>query len=330
MKALVYRGPGQVSLEERAHPTPGAGEVLLEVEACGVCGTDRHIFRGEAPAAAGVILGHEFGGRVRGLGPGVAGIRPGQRVAVNPNLSCGICRPCRDGRPHLCRSLAAYGVDRDGGFAPWAVVAAEQIYPVAEDLPAGAVALVEPLSCALHGLELAGVRPGDSVLLLGAGPMGLLLLLLVRRRGAARIVVADPREERRRLARLRGADLAVDPRQELSGEFDVVLEASGSPAALGAALRAVAPGGTVLVFGVGPRGASWPVEPYDLYRREIRLQGAFTNPFTTARAVTLLGQLGSLLTDLLAHPLPAAELPGFLRDPPSGVLKAVVHWRTAD
>ncbi|MDA8145480.1 MAG: alcohol dehydrogenase catalytic domain-containing protein [Thermaerobacter sp.] len=329
MKALVYRGPGQVSLEERARPVPGAGEVLLEVEACGVCGTDRHIFRGEAPAAAGVILGHEFGGRVRGMGPGVAGIRPGQRVAVNPNLNCGTCRPCREGRPHLCRRLAAYGVDRDGGFAPWAVVAAPQVYPVGEDLPAGAVALVEPLSCALHGLELAGVRPGDSVLLLGAGPMGLLLLLLARRRGAARIVVADPREERRRLALERGADAVADPEAEPPGEFDVALEASGSPAALGAALRAVAPGGTVLVFGVGPRGASWAVEPYDLYRREIRLQGAFTNPFTTARAVRLLQQLGSPLTDFLAHPLPAAELPEFLREPPSGVLKAVVYWRTA-
>lgn len=310
MRAAVYRGPGQIRVEARDVPRPGPTDILVEVKACGLCGTDVHILDGQYPATPGIALGHEYAGVVVEIGSDVAGLRSGDAVSVDPNIACGRCPACRRGDVHLCDSLQALGVTRDGGFAELCRLPATQ----AHGLPAGLAmehwALVEPLSCCLHGLDLAGIRPGDRVVILGAGPIGLMMVQLARGAGAALVLVADPVPGKREMALTLGADEAVDPQGQSLGDVlrqrapdgaDVVLECVGLPATAAQALELPRRGGTVVWFGVSPPGATIPVEPYAVYRRELTIRAAFVNPHTFARAVTLLAQGRVKAAPLISH-----------------------------
>jgi threonine dehydrogenase-like Zn-dependent dehydrogenase len=313
MRAVVYEGQGSVRLLDRPLPEPGEGEVQVRVAACGICATDRHIVHGRFASQPPLILGHELVGTVERVGPRVAGVRPGDRVAVNPNLPCGVCAPCRRGEVHLCERLLNLGVVRDGGLAE-AVVA-------------------EPVSCAVHGIDLAGVRPGETVLVYGLGPIGRILSSLARGQGATRVVGVDPAPEVREDAR-GVVDAAVAGGSELDaalaetgGRADRVLEASGHPQAIEDGLSRVRPGGTFLQFGVADPELRASVSPYAIYRQELHLVGAFTNPFTMDRAVALLAG-GALPVDaILAPPLSLAEVPRLLQEgsSPSPGRKLWVH-----
>jgi 2-desacetyl-2-hydroxyethyl bacteriochlorophyllide A dehydrogenase len=313
MQASVYRGPGKIGLEPRGAPRPGPTDLVIQVRACGLCGTDMHILEGEFPAAPGIVLGHEFAGVVTEFGAAVTAFKPGDHVAVDPNIACGLCPACQRGDVHLCDDLQALGVTRDGGFAEMAVLPASQAYRVPEQLSLEACALAEPLSCCLHGLDQAGIRTGDRVLVIGAGPIGLLMVQLARGSGAAVVGVTDPFETKRALARRLGADRAVDPAggdvTDRLGDlaprgFDVVLECVGRPATAAQALGLARRGGTVIWFGVNPPGATVPVEPYMIYRNELTIRAAFVNPHTFARAVTLLAQRRIQAEPLLSHRFP--------------------------
>lgn len=302
----MFAGPGRIALERRSAPRPGPSEVLIEVRACGVCGTDVHILDGQYPASPHIALGHEYAGLVVEVGAGVTGLAADDRVAVDPNIPCGGCPACRRGDVHLCDGLQALGVTRDGGFAQLCRVPATQAYRLPDDLGFEVGALAEPLSCCLHGLDLAGIRPGDRVAILGAGPIGLLMTQLARGAGAAVVVVTDLVPERRRLARELGADVALDPgagtlSDALPGGADVVLECVGAPATAAQALDLARRGGTVVWFGVTPPGAAVPVEPYTVYRKELTVRGAFVNPRTFGRAITLLAQRRVRTEPLVSH-----------------------------
>ncbi len=323
MKAAVFHGPGDVRIADLPEPTPGPGEVLLAVEGCGVCGTDLHIYKGEAPAKAGVVLGHEYGGRVLALGEGVEEPVIGQRVTVNPNLNCGFCPPCREGQIHLCLNLLALGVDLPGGYGGKAVAPVAQVALFPEHLPLGAVTLVEPLACALHGMDLARVRAGEDVLILGAGPMGLLLVQLARLAGAAKVTVADPLLARRTKAMACGADEAVCPEEVVPG-YGVVIEAAGNRSALEQALEMVKRGGTVLLFGVHPSSTFVSFSPYSFYRREIRLVSSFINPHTTGRAIALLNSRRLATENFLGATISLDALPAYLASPWGDAGKTVV------
>jgi len=316
--AAVYRGPGRIEVEARLTPRPGAGEVLLAVQACGVCGTDVHIVDGEYPASADIALGHEYVGVVVDVGAGVRDLAPGDRVAVDPNISCGACVACRRGDGHLCERLQALGVTRDGGFAERCLIPATQAYRLPDGLGFEAAALAEPLSCCLHGLDLAGVRAGDRVVVLGAGPIGLLMTQLVRMAGAARVLVADPVASKRDLAGRLGADVVVDPAERDPGEAvrdavpdgaDVVLECVGRPGTAALALALARRGGTVVWFGVSPPGATAAVEPYLVYRKELTIRGAFVNPGTFGRALALLTHGRIETGPLITHRFELAAAP---------------------
>jgi 2-desacetyl-2-hydroxyethyl bacteriochlorophyllide A dehydrogenase len=283
---------------------------VIEVKACGVCGTDMHILDGEFPATPGIALGHEYTGVVREVGAGVTAFQPGDHVAVDPNIACGMCPACQRGDVHLCDHLQALGVTRDGGFAEFSLLPAPQAYRVPEGLSFEACALAEPLSCCLHGLDLAGVRSGDRVMVIGAGPIGLLMVQLVRNAGASVVGVAEPIEAKRKLALEVGADHAVDPNgRDLAAEFrhlaplgfDAVLECVGRPATAGQALGLARRGGTIIWFGVNPPGATIPVEPYLVYRNELTIRAAFINPRTFGRAVALLTQGRIHTAPLISH-----------------------------
>ncbi|MCD6352117.1 MAG: alcohol dehydrogenase catalytic domain-containing protein, partial [Armatimonadetes bacterium] len=212
MKAAVFYDDGTVRVEERPRPEVGPGEVLLKVLACGVCGTDLRIQSGEFLADAyPVLAGHEISARVEQVGEGVEHVAVGDLVAINPNMSCGVCYACLRGWPHLCPDMTAIGVQLPGGFAEYLVAPARQALVMPPDLPPEVAAMLEPTSCCLHGLDQTGLRPGDPTVILGGGSIGLILLQLARHGGAAPLVLVELREDKRRLAEQLGADAVLDP-----------------------------------------------------------------------------------------------------------------------
>lgn len=308
MKAAVFTGPDELSLVDRALPPLQAGEALVRVAACGICGTDLHILEGTSRSKPPVVLGHEYAGIVMDMAGDCATLAPGSHVAVDPNIACGACFYCRRGLVHLCSHLTALGVDRDGGLSEFSIVPFSQLYSLPEHLPLSAAALIEPLSCAIHGVDRAGIRVGDTVVILGGGTIGLMMLQLVRRAGAARVIVVEPIEQKRTVARTLGADTVLNPHDTdipsaifdlTSVGADVVLECAGRTATAELSLRLARRGGTVEFFGVCPRGESFPASPHDVYVRELTIVGSYVNPHTFARAVDVLAS-GIINLDILS------------------------------
>lgn len=279
------RGEGAV-VEEREVPSPGPGELKIAVEASGLCGTDLHIASGEYPLAQpGVTLGHEYTGTIVEVGPGVEAFGVGERIVADPNIPCRVCSYCHNSRPHLCENPQGLGVSRNGGLSEFSIVPIAQAYRVPEGLPAEAAALVEPLACALHAVDLAELRMGETALVLGAGTIGALCAELLVAGGASKVFVSEPNSERRDRVRDFGAE-PVDP--EAAPEADVVLECVGRIETLKAAVEAAKPGGTVVWVGVAPPETEVGIKPYDVFRRELTIRGTYTNPYTMERSLALL------------------------------------------
>jgi L-iditol 2-dehydrogenase len=271
MDALVFRGPGDLRLEQRPEPEPGPGEAVVRVDACGICGTDLRIAAGNHrayPAGTVRVPGHEISGTL--VAGSVDGLRAGQRVFVAPNVGCMRCAQCLAGRVNLCRTPQALGITRDGAFATHLVLGRDvvdqgNVLPVPDDLDPAAVAVAEPLACVLRGQRPCAIGAGDVVLVIGAGPIGLLHLLTARARGAAAVVVSEPGEARRRQALAMGAHAAVDPRGDDLAEAlrsfagdgpTVVIVAAPVAAAQAEALELAAPGARINLFAGLPRDRS--------------------------------------------------------------------------
>ena len=304
MPAAVLADAGRLEIAERPVPAlEGAGDVLLDVEACGICGTDLQILGGGHPATPGVILGHEFAGTVAEVGEGVEGVEPGQRVVVAPNVSCGECAMCRRGSRNQCERFTTHGVYVDGGLAPHVRVPASACHPISPALPAHLAALVEPLSTVVHGVRQARPFAGETALVLGAGPIGLMFVALFRLAGL-RVGVVEPSEDRRELARRLGAE-AVD------GPADVVVDAVGSQ--LGPALDRVAKGGRILLFGVDARSRT-EIAQERITRDELTIIGSFVGQDVFPDAIRLVegGRLD--LEPLVSHRIALEELPAAVEE----------------
>ena len=290
----LWDGHRAVSLEQRDVSSPAPYELRVQVGACGLCGTDLHIADGEFPAAKpGVVLGHEFAGMVEEVGNGVTAFAVGDRVVIDPNIPCRMCRYCRDGRTHLCQSPEAIGVSLDGGLSEYTVVPAAQAYKVPDELPFEAAALTEPLACSLHALDRAELRTGQTVLVIGAGPIGLLCAELALTSGASRMLVSEPNPVRRERAAELGAE-AVEPAEVRSGAADVVLECVGRPQTLRAAVDAASPGGRIVWVGVAAPGDEVPINPYEVFRKELSILGTYTQLNAMERSLDMLaaGRVG--------------------------------------
>ncbi len=332
MRAAVFHGVGHMELVERPRPQPGPDQVLIQVAACGICGTDRHIMHGEFATHPPVIIGHEYAGIVTEVGSSVADLAPGMAVTVDPNITCGTCRPCRRGQVHMCRNLTALGVDMDGGFAEYALAPRAQCYPLPQGVSLLEGAMAEPLACCIHGMDLAGVRSGDVVAVIGGGAIGQILAQLARLQGAGRVVVSDLATSRRQMALSLGADAAVDPLQgdplaengPLAGGADVVIEAVGSPQTTAQAIRWAAPGGTVLWFGVTPPGETVAIEPNLIFQKELTIRGARINPYTHGRALALLASGRLRVEPLITQRAPLEALPTLLTEGPGDQIKVVI------
>lgn len=281
------QGEGAV-IEDREVPSPGPGELRVAVEASGICGTDVHIVSGEYPLAhPGVTLGHEYAGRVVEVGPGVEAFSVGERVVVDPNIPCRVCHYCHSSRPHLCENPEGLGVSRNGGLAELSIVPITQAYKVPEELSSEAAALTEPLACALHAVDLSGVRPGDSTLVLGAGPIGILCAALLVAAGASSVLVSEPNPGRRERVREVGAE-PIDPESIAEAQADVVMECVGLVQTMQTAVEAARPGATVMWVGVAGPETEVAVKPYDVFRRELTIRGSYTNPYVMERSLALL------------------------------------------
>jgi 2-desacetyl-2-hydroxyethyl bacteriochlorophyllide A dehydrogenase len=322
LKAAVLYGKGDIRLATPPDPRPGPGEVLIRVRACGVCGTDNSLFKGEYPASYPVVIGHEFAGEVAEVGAAVSGLAAGDRVTADPNRVCRACAYCRAGREHLCQNLSSMGVHRDGADAEDCLAPASNVYRIPDSLSFEEAAFTEPLACAIHGVEMAGVRLGDTVLVIGAGPMGNLIVQLAVHAGAAKVVVSEPIGLRRQRAAESGATHLLDPaRQDVGRELgriqsigaDVVFEVAGSSEAQASCLSLARKGGTVVFFGVGPQGRTIPVNPFLINENELTIRGSFNNPFATSRAVQLLASGACRVTGLISHRLPLSRYPEVFR-----------------
>ena len=302
MKGVLFHSPGELHLEDLPLPSPAAGEVRLRPQVVGICGTDTHILRGEFPAARGIVLGHEIAGVVEALGPGVQGVQEGDVVTVEPHVYCTSCRFCRQGQEHLCLRKQAFGVHLNGGLAEALVVPARTVYKLPAGFDARLGCLVEPAACCVHGMDRLSPKSGQPLLVIGAGPAGLILTRLAQLAGAAPIVVSEPDPNRRATALSFGADFALDPnaptfREQLGdithgAGFDAIIEAAGTPATLEFAVEVAARGAKILVFGVAPMGAIARIPQFDIFVREITIIGSVINPYTHERAVHLLPRLG--------------------------------------
>lgn len=326
MKAAVFYNKQQIKIIDVELRPLEQGEVLVKVHACGVCGTDVHIYEGaegSATVTPPVILGHEFSGEIVEIAAGVKDARSGDRVCIDPNISCGICHYCRNGKIHLCQRLQAVGVTRHGGFAEFCIVPEKQGYKLPTNVSYKQGAMSEPIACCLHGLDLCQIQSGDTVLIIGAGTIGLIMLQLVKNAGAAKIIVSEPVESKRTLALSMGADVAVDPAKEslrariLDNTVDgvnVAIECVGLEQTVEDALVSACRGGTVMLFGLTHPDCQVPLKPLDVFKRELTIRSSFINPNTQERAVRLLAAGKISVDKLISETVPIEKIEEVLSD----------------
>ncbi len=313
MKAAVFYGKEDIRVEQVIERKPGAGEVVIQVKACGVCGTDMHIYEGAEGAAKTnppLVLGHEFSGIVYEIGQDVENIKPGDRVCVDPNDMCGECYYCRQGKAHFCENMIGIGTTVGGGFAEYCTVRAKQVYKIPDGLSYMEAAMAEPLACCLHGMDLAGVIPGQTVMIVGGGTIGLIMLQLAKISGAATIIVVEPVAAKRELARKLGADITFDPNVENINTIlelnsikaiDVAVECVGLKKTMLYTINNTGKGGMAMLFGLTNPESQIEIKPFDIFKREISIKASFINPYTHMRAISLLAagriDVKSLITD---------------------------------
>ncbi|MGW5877941.1 zinc-dependent alcohol dehydrogenase family protein [Nocardiopsis terrae] len=311
MRAAIITEPGSLTVGDRPEPEPAPDGVVVRVGACGICGTDLHIADGEFPPSPyPLVPGHEFAGTVTAVGDRAPGqLRPGDRVAVDPSLFCGHCGYCRAGRGNLCANWGAIGDTVDGAFAEYVAVPAANCYRIPDSMSMREGALVEPLSCAVHGVRRIGVEVGERFLVVGAGTMGLLLQQLLQRSGA-RVTVVDRNTRRLALAADLGAEATATDAAEAGGEgFDAAVDVTGSPQAIEAAFTSLRRGGRLLVFGVADEAARVSLSPFRIYNDEITVVGSMAVLNSYGAAVDLLAS-GELRTaPLLTDALPLEKFP---------------------
>lgn len=305
MRAVVVTEPGVAGVERLPDPAPAPDGIVVAPDACGLCGTDLHILDGSFPRTRyPIVPGHEFSGEVVAVGRDVRGIRTGDVVAVEPNISCGRCSFCHAGRPNLCADWDALGVGRsDGGFAELCAVPARNAVVLPDDFPRQHGALVEPLSCAVHGLDVLGLRIADHVLVYGAGTVGLMLCRLAALHAVGSVSVVDRNPARLARAAAFGADFTATSAGALDrpGGWEAVVDATGAVAAIEDGLTRVRRGGTFLMFGVAEPLARATFSPYRIFNDEIRIVGSMAVLHSFERAATLLRRGVLPADELITH-----------------------------
>jgi L-iditol 2-dehydrogenase len=334
MRASVLRAAGDLAIEERRVPTPAAHEVLVRISSVGVCGSDVHYYEhgriGSFEVTAPLVLGHEASGVVEAVGAAVTRLSPGDRVSLEPGVPDLSCPQCLSGRYNLCENMKFHATPPyDGSFAEYVVHHELFAHRVPDSMSDDAAALLEPLSVALWACQKGGVTAGSRVLVTGVGPVGLLVVQVARALGAAEVIASDINTQRLTLAQALGATRVFDPsRSDTPSESirpDVMLDCSGSPAAIRAAIDLVAPAGRVVLVGMG--GAEYPMPMSTVQERELVVTGTFRYAHTWPTAIALAGsgavELDQLVTSHHGIEQVAAALSAVHRDPTS--IKPIVQ-----
>lgn len=316
MRVPIFRGNGGLDYEERPVPQPQAPQdVLVKIEACGICGTDLNILA--VPPAhkanTGIVIGHEGIGIVEKIGAGVAGLQPGDRVVIAPRLTCGRCAYCRRGLDNQCTNYQTIGTTVDGAFAPYLLAPERALYKISPSVPRDDAAFFEPLSCVVGAVKRAPIQAGDTVLIIGGGPMGLLFALHYRTLGAGRVIVADVAPYRLEFAQEIGvatmnvqeqdAAKAIKALTELGA--DIVVDAVGNQ--MDTAIKCARRGGQIILFGLRPHDSP-PVNQYTITRYDLTVHGAFVGLHPFAQTIQLLESRRIQPSVLITHRLPLTEL----------------------
>jgi len=321
MKGNFFLGNKQFEVRELSLGPCGPDEVRIRNVAAGVCGTDIHIYHGEKGSAdvkPPVVLGHEFSGIVEEIGSAVTTCKVGDLVTVDPNIYCGRCDACRNGKKQHCANLVAVGVNFNGGFAQGCKVPQSQVFSLPAGIDPEEAAFAEPLACCLHGIDLAQIRPGCSVCVIGGGTIGQIMVQLARLSGAGLVGLSEPFAKRREIALTLGADFVIDPMNEDPAESfrrqsgkdgaDVVIECVGKTVATAQAFALAAKGATLLLFSVPSLDATYPLPLFDLFSKELKVIGSFINPDTHQRAVNLIASGRVHVKPLVTHRFPMGQV----------------------
>jgi 2-desacetyl-2-hydroxyethyl bacteriochlorophyllide A dehydrogenase len=309
MESILINKPREIYVSEREIPVPGSKEVLIEVMASGICGTDVHIFKGEYLGAYPVIPGHEFSGVITAVGDQITRFNLGDRVAVEPNIACDNCVHCLNNRQNFCLNWQAIGVTLPGGMEQYVAVPEKAVFNIGE-IPFDHGAFVEPLSCVVHGVERAHIKMGDNIAILGAGPIGDLLLQMARLQGASSITMLENNPGRAELAHQLGADQVVDRLEDLQpNTYDVVIDATGVIPVMNRSIDFVRSGGTVLLFGVPPSGQKLELEAFKIFQKGLTILSSYTSVRNSFQAINLLKTGQIRVEPLISHHLPLKDLP---------------------
>ncbi len=294
MQAAVFNGVKNIVLEDYSLRPLEKSELLIKVACCGICGTDKHIYEGKVLSAIPVILGHEYTGIVVERGNNHSKFNIDDKVAIDPNIHCGYCDYCRKGKVNFCENHKALGVTLNGGFAEYSIVPVSQAYLIPKDFNLSLAAFAEPLSCCLRGMEQAGIKYGDSVVIIGGGAIGLMMLQLAQMAGAAKIILVEPEILKRNLGIELGADYAFSPNDDKMFEeikelqADVIIECVGKSETVELAVKLAGKGSKIVIFGLAPLDHNVTINLQYLFKNEITILNSYLNPFTFRPAIDLL------------------------------------------
>ncbi len=322
MKAAILYKPDDMRVEERERPSIGDDDILLKVKACALCGTDIRIFRGTKTKGIRYpsVIGHEISGIVETCGNRVDGLSPGDAVSICPVIPCGVCYACRRGMDNICMNRTAIGYEFDGGFQeyvriPGVAIRQGCVFKAPPVLPFEVSALIEPLACCYNGNRRSGIKLGDTVVIMGAGPIGLMHLQLAKLAGAETIIMSDPIDDRRKRAKEMGADICVNPKAENLSEIvktetrglgaDAVILAIGVPALVNEAFHITRKQGSVNLFAGFPGKGESGIESNIIHYNELNVTGtASAAPWHFDEAMKLVSSGKINLEKLISHRFP--------------------------
>lgn len=297
MKAVIFKNPHEIEIIEKNLPILQKDEILIKIDSCGVCGTDFHIYHGLSLAKKNTILGHEFSGIIVDKGIECSNFSIGEKVAIDPNIYCGKCSYCREGKVQFCKNHKALGVTIDGGFAEFAVVPVSQAYSLPDDFPLSLASFAEPISCCIRGIDRAKIKTGENVVVVGGGAIGLIMMQLVKISGAAKVIVVEPDLNKQKLAKQLGADFVfsssdnelIDAVKTITnGGANTSIECVGKVEAVELSIKLVRRGGKVVIFGMPPTNAKIVLNLQEAFQNELTIKTSFLNPFNFSRAIELL------------------------------------------
>ena len=322
MKACLFEAKEKFVISDIKTPVPQKDEVLIRVKAAGICGTDIHILKGEYFSDFPLVAGHEFSGEVVEVGEEVTQFQPGDRVTADPNIFCDKCYFCKINKNNHCLDSHVIGVTQNGAFAEYVAVSEKGVFHIPDHLSYPEAALAEPLACVVYGVRRSGIKPGEKVLIFGAGAIGLLLMSLLKISGASQVIMVDISQKKLDFAKKMGASEVIlnngDGENKLKAiapfGFELVADATGSPRVMERELQFVEPDGTFLVFGVAPIGDMMKVEPYDIFRRDIRIIGSYAVKKTMQYSINLLASGKIQVKNLISSTYPIEDFEKGIQD----------------